>query len=227
MKAYYAQSLAGRRLQRCYEMAPPRILQYLEAEIAHVVSHLHEGDRVLELGCGYGRVARRLARATGRVVGIDTAAESLALARQIDRAQRCAYARMDAIALGFRDNTFDVVACVQNGIGAFHVDPALLVRESLRVTRSGGFVLLSTYADSIWPERLAWFEEQAREGLIGPIDHEQTGRGVIVCTDGFRAGRMTPADFGDLCAAVGVEGAITEIDRSSLFCAIVKQEPKL
>ena len=85
MIGYCAQRLAGTRLRRCYELAPPRVARYLEAEIRHVISRLRQGDDVLELGCGYGRVAPRLAETAGRVVGIDTAVESLALAREIDR----------------------------------------------------------------------------------------------------------------------------------------------
>jgi hypothetical protein len=50
-----AKGLSGVRLQRCYKIAPPRVQQYLEAEVAFVLSHLHPGDEVLELGCGYGR----------------------------------------------------------------------------------------------------------------------------------------------------------------------------
>jgi hypothetical protein len=38
------------------------------------------------------------------------------------------------------------------------------------VTREGGIVLFSTYSDGIWPERLAWFEAQAAEGLVGAVD---------------------------------------------------------
>jgi cyclopropane fatty-acyl-phospholipid synthase-like methyltransferase len=52
---YYAEKLSAKRLQRCYEIASPRVQQYLEAEIEHVIGHLKPTDTVLELGCGYGR----------------------------------------------------------------------------------------------------------------------------------------------------------------------------
>jgi hypothetical protein len=50
--AYYKERLSGDRLFRCYEIAPPRIKQYLKAEIEFVVSNLQPADLVLELGCG-------------------------------------------------------------------------------------------------------------------------------------------------------------------------------
>jgi 2-polyprenyl-6-hydroxyphenyl methylase/3-demethylubiquinone-9 3-methyltransferase len=187
-----------------------------------VCSRLHSGDNVLELGCGYGRVTLRLAAVATRVVGIDTSTDSLDLARELDASRRCEYLRMDALRLTFRDDCFDAVVCVQNGVCAFGVDQVALVREALRVTRPGGGVILSTYTDAFWPERLAWFEAQASEGLVGAIDHRCSREGVIVCTDGFRAGRMAAREFAALGAAVGRAAKLTEVDASSLFCEFVK-----
>ncbi len=223
MSGYYTERLSGRRLQRCYEIASPRMERYLEAEILHVLGRLEPADEVLELGCGYGRIAFRLAAVARRVVGIDTAEESLDLARRLaPPGTSCEFLRMDAIDLRLPDGAFDAVLCLQNGICAFGVDQEILLREALRVTRDGGTVLLSSYSEGIWPERLAWFESQAAEGLVGAVDHEASGNGVIVCEDGFRAGRMAAADFGSLCSRTGVEGTITEVDGSCLVCEIIK-----
>jgi 2-polyprenyl-6-hydroxyphenyl methylase/3-demethylubiquinone-9 3-methyltransferase len=220
---YYAERLSGRRLQQCYELASPRVQQYLECEILHVLSRLRPDDTVLELGCGYGRVALRLAERADRVVGIDVSEESLALARELaGETARCEFLLMDATDMTFDDASFDAVVCVQNGVCAFGVVPADLLREALRVTKPLGRVLLSTYADAFWPDRLAWFEDQAAAGLVGAIDRVATRRGEIVCEDGFTAGALAPDELAALCASVGVVGEISEVDRSSVFCEIVK-----
>ena len=221
MGGYYSARLSGDRLQRCYELASTRVKQYLEAEIGFVLSRLRPTDCVLELGCGYGRVAFRLADVAARVVGIDTAPESLALARHLaGPGSRCRFLRMDASAPTFRDGTFDVVVCVQNGIGAFAVDPERLLREALRVTRPGGSALFSTYSAEFWPERLRWFESQAAAGLVGAIDYDQTENGTVVCKDGFRAGTFSTEAFGVLCRGLGVGPVIETVDDSSVFCEI-------
>ena len=217
-QGYYAAKLSAERLRRCYEVAPPRVRQYLRSEIDFVLERLVPTDRVLELGCGYGRVAFELAKAAGRVVGIDTAPDSLLLARRLAGEDTpCEFLEMDATDLRFGEGEFDVVVCVQNGICAFGVDALRLVREALRVTRRGGRVIFSTYSSRFWTHRLRWFEAQAAEGLLGEIDYDETGNGVIVCTDGFRAGMLTPEDLADLGRAVGTEPRITEVDGSSVF----------
>jgi 2-polyprenyl-6-hydroxyphenyl methylase/3-demethylubiquinone-9 3-methyltransferase len=217
--AYYAEKLSGERLKRCYEIAPTRVKQYLRDEINHALGRLRTGDFVLELGCGYGRVAFELAKKAALVVGIDTAAESLDLARHLAAPEApCEFIKMDATAMRFPDNHFDTVLCLQNGICAFGVEKSRLVREAARVCRSGGRILFSSYTKAFWLHRLAWFERQAAEGLLGEIDLEATGHGVIVCKDGFRAGFMGPADFRALWAGLGLIPEIIEVDGSATFC---------
>ena len=119
MRGYYVGQLSGERLRHCYEIASPRVKRYLEAEIRFVLGQLERDDAVLELGCGYGRVSSRLAEVAGRVVGIDTSAESLMLARRVAGPNSPSeFLEMDALELTFDESEFDKVVCVQNGICA-------------------------------------------------------------------------------------------------------------
>ncbi len=218
MSGYYAEKLSAERLRACYDCAPPRTRRYLEAEIAHVLARTRGSDRVLELGCGYGRVLRRVGPRVRSVTGIDTALASLALAREhVAGAGAVRLAAMDAAHLGFAAVAFDLTLCIQNGISAFHVDQAALVREAVRVTRPGGRVLFSSYAARFWDARLEWFAAQAALGLVGEIDRAATRDGVIVCRDGFRATTVDAGGFRRLVAPLGLEPRIAEVDGSSLF----------
>lgn len=223
MSDYYSKKLAGERLKQCYDVASPRVRQYLDAEIAYVKSRLKATDEVLELGCGYGRVTLDIAGSVKRMVGVDIAEESIDLAQRNDPGHRCEYQVMDAVDLQFPENSFDAIICVQNGICAFGVDQVRLLEEALRVVRDKGLLLFSTYSDQFWADRLHWFEAQAAAGLMGSVDRSRCGEGVIVCEDGFCAGRMKPEDFAAICSSVSVKPEITEIDDSCLFCEIVKR----
>ncbi|MHB8055690.1 MAG: class I SAM-dependent methyltransferase [Candidatus Aminicenantales bacterium] len=223
MADYYAEKLSAERLRRCYEIAPPRVRRYLQAEIDHALTKIPPGDTVLELGCGYGRIMTALAGKAGRIVGIDTSRASLAAGwAYLASFPNCFLIQADAIRLPFSDRCFDLVVCLQNGISAFHVDPRKLIEESVRVTKPGGIALFSSYSDRFWVHRLAWFELQAAEGLVGKIDYEKTGAGRIVCKDGFTASTVNPAEFRNLTASLQAETAIYEIDDSSVFCEIIQ-----
>jgi 2-polyprenyl-6-hydroxyphenyl methylase/3-demethylubiquinone-9 3-methyltransferase len=222
MGGYYAERLSAERLRQCYQIASPRVQQYLEAEIEHVLSRVRPADTVLELGCGYGRVVERLAAKARAVVGIDTSTASLKLGRELlGHLPNCRLLEMNAVSLGFCDRVFDVVVCVQNGISAFKADQRALIAESLRVTRSGGRVLFSSYSERFWEHRLEWFRLQAQHGLVGEIDWAATGDGVIVCRDGFRATTIGPDEFMTLTANLAVCRRVEELDESSLFCELV------
>jgi len=221
--SYYRRRLSGERLRRVYEIATPRVRRYLQAEVDYLLERLGPADEVLELGCGYGRVMTALVPRVRRIIGVDVSSESLDLGRKMaggDR--RMEFMKMDALDLAFPDGSFDAVACVQNGICASRVNPEKLILEGMRVTRPGGRAFFSSYAPGFWPHRLEWFELQAREGLVGEIDPEQTGDGVIVCRDGFRAGIMEAEDFRSLCTRLRLQAEIVEVDGSSVFCVLRK-----
>ena len=224
MTGYYEERLAADNLKRVYGIASPRVRRYLEAELEYVLSLIEETDRVLDLGCGYGRTLPSLSERAGSVVGVDNSIRSLRLAMgSLAPGGNCSLAAMDAAALGFLHGVFDVVCCIQNGISAFHVDARTLVRECVEVASPGGLVLLSSYSENFWPYRLEWFERQAEEGLLGEIDRERTGNGTIVCRDGFTATTVGEEEFLSLCEGLPVNVEIVEVDGSSLFCEIRKK----
>jgi ubiquinone/menaquinone biosynthesis C-methylase UbiE len=222
MSSYYEDKLSAERLKRCYEIASPRVQQYLEAEVAYVLEKIRPGDIVLELGCGYGRILPALEKKAGTVIGIDVSLASLVLASQmLVNITNYRLLNVQAVQLSFHDGAFDCVICIQNGISAFHVDQMALVRESVRVTKPGGKVLFSSYSDKFWEERLKWFQAQSNANLLGEIDYERTGNGVIVCKDGFTATTVRPHDFLAMSRELNLEAKIEEVDESSIFCELV------
>lgn len=218
---YYSDRLSAQRLKQVYELAPLRTKQYLQAEIDYVIAGISATDSLLELGCGYGRALKQFAGETGIAIGIDTSFDSLQLAKsELESHENCLLFQMDAKTLGFCTGFFDAVVCIQNGISAFALPPLDLIRESVRVTRAGGKVYFSSYAEKFWSHRLEWFELQASAGLLGKIDRSSTRNGVIVCEDGFRAKTIDAEEFASYMEELGLNAVIEEVDESSLFCVI-------
>lgn len=124
-----------------------------DSELSHVLGKIRPVDLVLELGCGYGRVLAKLAANAKWVIGIDISSPSLRFAGDfLQGISNVSLYQMDAASLGFRERAFDCIVCIQNGISAFHVDPRILISESLRATRPGGLILFSSYSNKFWKE---------------------------------------------------------------------------
>lgn len=225
VEGYYDKTLSAGRLRRCYEIAPPRVRQYFEAELNHVLKTIRRKDLVLDLGCGYGRIIPALAKKAKYVTGIDTSLSSLLLGKEmLEGIPNVMLYKMDAIDLAFGNGIFDVALCLQNGISAFHVEQKKLIRESLRVTKPGGRIFFSSYSEKFWTHRLEWFILQSKAGLLGEIDFNKTKDGVIVCKDGFTATTVTPEGFRLLTSKLrNVEIKIEEVDDSCIFCEITRR----
>lgn len=102
---------------------------------------LRPGERVLDVACGTGIVARRAAPhvgAKGSVVGLDINDDMLAVARRASAGVQPAieWRRGDATALPFEDGSFDVVFCEQ--AIQFFSDKKAALHEMRRVTAAGG-----------------------------------------------------------------------------------------
>jgi len=226
LAAYYDTSLSALRLKKCYDIAPSRIRQYLQAEIDFVLKKISRKDVVLDLGCGYGRIIPHLSKKAKYVHGIDTSMPSLKLARELlKNVQHHFLQHMNATKLAYSANTMDIVLCLQNGISAFNSDQRALVKEAVRVTKPGGAAIFSTYSEKFWDHRLKWFELQSKNGLIGEIDTEKTRNGNIVCKDGFCATTINSKKFLELTRWIrGIKVAVKEVDDSCLFFIIRKMK---
>lgn len=107
------------------------------------------GERVLDLACATGVVARLVAPMVGehgRVVGLDNNPEMLAVARERAEAEGVdvAWREADAAETGLPDDSFDLALC-QQGI-QFFPDPVAALREARRVLDDdGGRIVLNVW----------------------------------------------------------------------------------
>jgi ubiquinone/menaquinone biosynthesis C-methylase UbiE len=221
--AYYKRKLSGVRLLKCYDEAPKRIQRYLESEIQFVISNIHGKRMVLELGCGYGRVMKKVSSSVSWIMGNDISIDSLKLAKsELRDCGNCSVVAMDASEMALQPGIFDAVFCIQNGISAFGVNQKSLVAESVRMTKENGIILFSTYSQKVWDARLEWFRKQSELGLIGEIDEELTGEGTIICKDGFKATTLDGVKLARLFDECGLKASIVEVDNSSVFACAYK-----
>jgi SAM-dependent methyltransferase len=133
---------------------------------------LAEGERVLDVACGTGIVAREAVRrcgATGSVAGIDLGAGMIAVARRL--APGVDFREGDALALPWPGAAFDVVVC-QFGL-MFFPDREHAVREMARVLRRGGRLAVAVWAaieaNTAYAEEAVLVERVAGAAAAAPL----------------------------------------------------------
>ena len=109
---------------------------------------LQQGERVLDLACGTGLVARLAAQKVGpegKVTGLDLNTGMLAVARKLPPPPGApiTWVEGSALAMDLLSASFDVILC-QQGFQFFSDKPAAL-REIHRVLVPGGRLLLSVW----------------------------------------------------------------------------------
>lgn len=142
------------------------------------------GDRVLDVACGTGIVARLAAAITGptgHVTGVDINPGMIAVATTQPGPDGVPieYVQDDALALALPDASYDVVYC-QHGVQFFPDRPAGL-REMRRVLRDGGRVAIAVWhgldrhplyaalTDAELPHLTAFGVKVTRADLVAPF----------------------------------------------------------
>jgi ubiquinone/menaquinone biosynthesis C-methylase UbiE len=125
---------------------------------AHLLdlANVHAGDRVLDVACGTGIVARNAADrvgASGSVIGVDLNENMLTVARRVR--PDLTWRQGDVAALPFPDDSFDAVLCQMALM--FFPDRLGAVREMARVAIPTGAVAVVVPAD---------LDEQPAEGPL-------------------------------------------------------------
>jgi SAM-dependent methyltransferase len=124
------------------ESLPAHVVEhYLRKRSSYVLDHIPRGSAVLDVGCGTGVLAQRLAEAGYEVSGVDPSEGMLAI---LERSAPSVSARVaSGTELPFADESFDLVYCVAV---MHHIADRAGVRQTLgemvRVARPGGRILI-------------------------------------------------------------------------------------
>ena len=114
--------------------------------VATLAGLIPRGSRVLDAGCGYGRIALPLARLGYRVEGIDLSSEMVQAARQAAREESLdvGFALGSMTELPLEDSAFGAVICLWSAFNELLDQSKQLaaVREMRRVLRLGGLLLV-------------------------------------------------------------------------------------
>ncbi len=140
-------------------------------------SSMSFGDRVLDFGCGAGRLANALAAHAREVVGVDIAQSMVDEADRINRYPgRVSFTAYDGHVLPFADESFDSAVSL---ISIQHAPPAVQLTcllELQRVVRTGGVLVLQIPSRPAKPDPLPAEAMRARIELLSVPTPVGTGQ---------------------------------------------------
>jgi len=160
---------------------PEQFLATGRADVAASVSWLADlgagprWARVLDFGCGAGRLSQALAAHADEVVGVDVSPPMLEVARKLDAENRCSFVLNETSDLAaFETGSFDLVysELVLQHLPAPVIDGYLA--EFVRVLRPGGVALLQcttrplwTFKGAVWRLAPGWLVRLAQRKFLG------------------------------------------------------------
>jgi SAM-dependent methyltransferase len=157
---------------------------------------IQAGDRVLDVACGTGVLARHAAARvgpTGRVTGLDLNEGMLSVARRLR--PEIDWRQGDAARLPFQDGSFDAV--LSQFALMFFPDRVAALREMWRVLTTGGQLVVAVCAPIARTEGYS---------VLAGILRREAGNGAAAMVEGYFA-LGEEAELQRLSAAAGIAGA--------------------
>jgi len=148
-----------------------RTRKFAWEEFKFLAEEVKSGDRILDLGCGNGRLVELFQDKNIEYIGIDNSQKLIEIAREHHPDGN--FQIFDGLKIPFPDNYFDRIFC----IAVLHHIPGNQLRqeflkEARRVLKSGGKMILSTWY--LWQKYTFWnlFFKFTLKKLIGksPLD---------------------------------------------------------
>jgi ubiquinone/menaquinone biosynthesis C-methylase UbiE len=205
------------------ESLPPHVVEhYLDKRVAFVRSHCPRGP-ALDVGCGTGVLAERLARAGYEMTGVDASQGMLDVLSE--RAPSVTAVLGSGTELPFDDDRFQLVLSVAT---LHHIAEPTAVRKTLhemvRVARPGGRVLIWDHnpRNPYWRLIMSRVpQDDGSERLVGEREIvqglEEAGAEILLAQRlGFVADLTPPSLMG---AAAGVERLIERAPGLRSICA--------
>ncbi len=115
--------------------------------------YIIEGEKILDLGCGNGRLFEIFQDKKVDYVGVDNSEKLIEIAKK--KHPKIKFQKTDGLILPFPDNYFDKIFC----IAVLHHIPSgkfrrQFLKEARRVLKSEGFLVITVW--NLWQRKIAW-----------------------------------------------------------------------
>jgi ubiquinone/menaquinone biosynthesis C-methylase UbiE len=140
---------------------------FMWRELGLIKGYVRSGDKVLDFGCGNGRLAGFLENNYGEYVGVDISQKLLNIAKQRYNNEKTEFIKIGGQAAKppFKDNHFDVIF----SIAVFHHFPSKeyslkMAKELYRILRPGGKIVITAW--NLWQKQYLKFHQKTSKSWL-------------------------------------------------------------
>ena len=211
-------------LEKGLENMTEEIAGYLSFEESYIKdtisrSFFGKNPRILDVGCGNGRVLKLLEEICGEIHGIDFAKTQTREAKK--NVLRSEIIEGDAAQLPYKNQTFDCIICAYNTFGNIPDEKITVLKEMGRVLKEGGLGIVSVYAEEARSKQGEFYKS------LG-LEIEDETEDAISLKEGLHSGRFTIDMFEGLFRAAGLRYEnITEVKIKDLRMAYICELKKI
>jgi len=200
------------------KVCPPLISDWVQKETLWLQKNIKRGSIVLDVGCGWGRDLKAIAKIIKRGIGIDNDPKIIKEAKKnLAKFKNIEVFLEDAKKMHFDNNIFDYVFCLGNTFGNFGKDKYKILREIKRVAKKNGKIIISVYSEKALPERIEGYIK------VGLEIKKITKEGTVYTKDGIILEQFSKRKIRKIFSKVGLNAKIIELNPISYICEAIKR----
>jgi 2-polyprenyl-6-hydroxyphenyl methylase/3-demethylubiquinone-9 3-methyltransferase len=180
--------------------------------------NIKRGSIILDVGCGWGRDLKVLAKIVKKGIGIDNDPKIIKEAKKnLAKFKNIEVFLENAKEMHFEDNTFDYVICLGNTFGNFGRDKFKILKKMKRVAKKNGKIIVSVYSEKALPLRMEGYRKVVLK--IKKITKE----GTVYTKEGFISEQFSKRKIKEIFKKAGLNAKIIELNPISYICEAIKR----
>lgn len=145
--------------EKLIEEPPESYKLWFEAEKEYLIKNITKNSKVLDIGCGNGRIIKIIASTTKNIVGIDNEIKAINDSKHnLKEYPQIKILLADSKKLPFEDNSFDFIVCMASFVN-FGKYKLKSLKEIRRVIKKEGYILIDVFSDDAFDERIKIYKK--------------------------------------------------------------------
>lgn len=191
--------------------------KFFKREDEYLKKNIKANCNILDVGCGFGRNIKIIAKKSKKIVGIDYDREVLEVAKkELKKYSNIKLFLENAKKMHFKNDTFDYVICMGNTFGNMLSIKLQVLNEMKRVVKKGGKIIISVFSDNALRVHIKGLE-------VAGFKIIKIKNSIIYTKQGLIAERFTQAKIKKIFDSIKLKVKIKKLTPISYICEATKE----